>query len=157
MGDDLADLGAAPVGTAIMSLGAFSVALSTVLMKRTSWTMPLGAMSGWQLFIGGLPIALGALVVDVGPLGPFGWREAAALGFIFFIGVMIGNWMWLKIISLMPASVASIGTIAVPVVGVGSSMLVLGEPLGWREFVALGLVVGSLALVLAPWPRRASR
>ena len=148
MGDDLAQLGGAPLGAAIMSLGAFSVAVSIILLKRIPWDLPVGTLSAWQLVLGGLPIAAGALVVDQSAIVAFGWREAGALAFVFFVGVMVGNWIWLTMIGLMPASVASTGTIAIPVVGVGSSMLVLGEPLGWQEFAALVLVVGSLVAVV---------
>lgn len=154
MGDDLAKLGDAPLGTTIMSLGAFSVALSTVLLKRIRWDLPVGTLSAWQLVLGGVPIAVGAVIADQGTIGAFGWREAGALAFVFFIGVMVGNWTWLKMISLMPASVASIGTIAIPVVGVGSSLLVLGEPIGWQEVAALALVVASLGAVLGRLPGR---
>lgn len=152
MGDDLVQLGRAPLGTAIMSLGAFSVALSMVLLKRIRWDLPVGTMSAWQLVLGGVPIAVGAILADQGTIGAFGWREAGALAFVFFVGVMVGNWTWLKMISLMPASVASIGTIAIPVVGVGTSLLVLGEPIGWQELAALALVVASLATVLGRRP-----
>jgi drug/metabolite transporter (DMT)-like permease len=43
----------------------------------------------------------------------------------------------------------------VPVVGVFSGALVLGETPRWSDYAALVLVVGSLATVLIP-PRRAA-
>jgi len=41
----------------------------------------------------------------------------------------------------------------IPVVGVFSSVLVLGEVPSWSDYTALILVVGSLATVMLP-PRR---
>jgi threonine/homoserine efflux transporter RhtA len=38
----------------------------------------------------------------------------------------------------------------IPVVGVFSGMLVLGETPRWQDYVALFLVVGALATVLLP-------
>lgn len=148
MGEDMADLTAAPVGALLMLGGAVAWAFGTVLLKSVDWGVGPGVLSAWQLVIGGLPIVAGALSADEGGVGTFGWREGLALGYVLVFGVVIGNWTWFKMISLMPASIASIGTIAIPVVGVASSMVVLGEPLGWRELVALALVVSSLAAVL---------
>jgi drug/metabolite transporter (DMT)-like permease len=49
--------------------------------------------------------------------------------------------------------VSSLGSLIVPVVGVFSGMLVLGETPHWQDFLALLLVVGAIATVLLP-PRR---
>jgi drug/metabolite transporter (DMT)-like permease len=152
IGEDLFDLAAAPVGALLMLGGALTWSIGTVMLKSVDWGVGSGVLSAWQLFIGGVPIQIGAIVVDEGTVATFGWREGLAFAYVFVFAVLIGNWTWFKMISLLPASIASIGTIAIPVVGVGSSMVVLGEPLGWREFVALALVVGSLAAVLGLAP-----
>lgn len=148
MGDDLADLAGAPVGALIMLTGAVFWALGTVILKIVPWGVGVATLSAWLLIVGGLPIAVGAALIDEGGIGPIGWREGLAFAYVFFASVLFGNWAWLKMVSLMPASVAGIGTIAIPVVGVGSSMVVLGESLGWREGAALVLVVASLVAVL---------
>jgi drug/metabolite transporter (DMT)-like permease len=54
----------------------------------------------------------------------------------------------MKVVQLFPASVASIGTLAVPVIGVLSSAVVLGEPIGFGEIAALILVVMALSIVM---------
>jgi drug/metabolite transporter (DMT)-like permease len=41
-----------------------------------------------------------------------------------------------------------VATLLTPVVGVTAAALALGEPLGAREFLAMGLVIGGVALVL---------
>jgi drug/metabolite transporter (DMT)-like permease len=51
-------------------------------------------------------------------------------------------------VDLFPASVASIGTLAIPVIGVLSSAVVLGEPIGFGEIAALILVVMALSIVI---------
>jgi len=55
---------------------------------------------------------------------------------------------WFTVVKIFPASVASIGTLAIPIVGVFSSSLVLGEKLGYREVMAMILVVIALGIVL---------
>lgn len=58
------------------------------------------------------------------------------------------HWAWFSVVDLFPASVASIGTLAIPVIGVFNSALILDEPVGIQEFTALSLVVSALAIVL---------
>jgi drug/metabolite transporter (DMT)-like permease len=52
------------------------------------------------------------------------------------------------VVNLFPANVASIGTLAIPVIGVLSSAVVLGEPVGFGEIAALILVVMALSIVM---------
>ena len=78
----------------------------------------------------------------VSPTGLIGLVYAAA------IAVAVGQWIWFRVLQLLPLSVASISTLAVPVIGVFSSALLLGEPLGWRELAALALICAALFLVL---------
>jgi drug/metabolite transporter (DMT)-like permease len=58
------------------------------------------------------------------------------------------HWAWFRALEILPASVASIGTLAVPVVGVASSALLIGETLGLAEIAAMVCVVLALALAL---------
>jgi hypothetical protein len=46
--------------------------------------------------------------------------------------------------------VAAVGTLLIPVVGVFSSALLVGERIGLTEIAALGLITASLAVVLGP-------
>jgi drug/metabolite transporter (DMT)-like permease len=62
-------------------------------------------------------------------------------------------WAWYKIVLLAPVGVSSLSVMMIPVVGVFSSVLVLGEVPSWSDYTALILVVGSLATVMLP-PRR---
>jgi drug/metabolite transporter (DMT)-like permease len=48
----------------------------------------------------------------------------------------------------LPPSSASTGMLLVPLIGVISAALILGEPLGIREGVAMVLVLGGVTLAL---------
>lgn len=159
IGPDLAGLGATPLGAAFMLGGALSWATGTVVMKRFAWTIGPGTLAGWQLLVGSAPITLGALWLqpfpDPATLSP---AVLAALAYVLALPMVFCQWAWFKVVRLFPASIAAVGTLAIPVIGVFSSGLVLGEPIGWREFVALGLVCAALAAVLlVPALRQARR
>ena len=49
---------------------------------------------------------------------------------------------------VMPATVAAISTLVAPVVGVMSSVLLLGEGISWHKSLALVLIVVSIAMSL---------
>jgi drug/metabolite transporter (DMT)-like permease len=55
-----------------------------------------------------------------------------------------------RLVRVLPASIAAIGSMAVPVVGVLSSALLIGEGLAVPELASLALVVAAIALVLIP-------
>jgi drug/metabolite transporter (DMT)-like permease len=149
MGPEIAALERAPLGSLFMLGAAFSWALGTVLIKGRAWSMPTPVFAGWQLLLGGLPVLAGTLVLE-----PLFWgldlsaRGSLAVAYVVVVGVVLGYWGWLKVIQIFPVTVASLGTLAVPAIGVLSGGLLLGEPLGWRELAALGLVVLGLAGVM---------
>ena len=71
-----------------------------------------------------------------------------ALAYLFTLPMVYCQWAFLMVVRLMPAAIAAIGTLAVPVVGVFSSALILAEPVGWREIGAMALIVSALGTVL---------
>lgn len=155
IGDELAAVRAAPVGTLLVVGGALAWAIGTVLMKRFPTRLPITAFTGWQLAIGGAPIALGALAVDWGDWRPLSWQAGAAVAYNALVAFVLCHWMWFKIVSRASAGVSALGSMTIPVAGVASSMLVLGERPGWQEYAALLLVIAALATVLVPvkrWP-----
>ncbi len=131
-----------------------------MLVKHFRWAISTSVLTGWQLLVGGVPIVLGAVVIEGDRLaslevGPLAW---AALAYIVLVPMIICHWSWYTVVRLFPAAIAALGTLAIPMVGVVSSAIILGEPLGVREIVALVLVCSGLATVLIfPGLRRGLR
>ncbi len=149
IGPDLHSLGAAPLGAALMLGAAISWALGTVTMKRVLWTIPVTTLAGWQLLIGAVPITLGALAFgDYPDLTALSTPALVSLAYVLAVPMVFCHWAWFTVVRIFPAAIASIGTLAIPIVGVFSSGLVLGEPIGLRELGALAFVCAALAVVL---------
>lgn len=142
-------IAAAPLGLVFMLLAALSWATGTVLMKRYRWSMPTSVLAGWQMVLGGLPILLGALLVDRG-FDPFGVSATAWAATVYaaLIPMIFCHWAWFRVVGIYPAAVAAVGTLAIPVVGVLSSNLALGEPIGIDVVLSLALVLAGLGIVL---------
>jgi drug/metabolite transporter (DMT)-like permease len=150
IGHELASLRAAPIGALFVVGAAFWWAMGTVLMKRFPTRLPTASFTAWQLAIGGAPILLGALAIDAGRSYALDGAAMLAVGYNIVVAFVYCYWAWFKIVARAPAAVSALGTLMIPVVGVLSSLLLLGERPHWQEYAALFLVLGSIATVLIP-------
>ncbi len=149
IGPDLVAVQTAPLGAFFMLMAAVTWAIGTVLVKRFTWTLSVTALAGWQLIFGTVPILTGALLLEPVPdLATVSDRTILAALYIFALPMIFCQWAFLKTVRLFPASIAAIGTLAIPIVGVYASSLILDEPVGWRELGALGLICAALFGVL---------
>ncbi|NNJ77219.1 MAG: DMT family transporter [Anderseniella sp.] len=149
IGHDIAVLGSAPVGSLIMLGAALSWGFGTVLFKRFQWQTPVATIIGWQLLLAAIPVGIGALALEPFPdLVSLSTSAIIAFAYVLAFPMVFCQWAYFKIVSMFPAVYAAIGVMAVPVIGVYSSLLLLGEPVSWREIVALVLVCSAIFMVL---------
>jgi drug/metabolite transporter (DMT)-like permease len=149
IGPDIKTLGFASAGAVLMLVASILWAAGTVSTKYFDWKMPTALLAGWQLILGGIPIIIGALIFDpITTISRLSWESTLAMTFIILGPVIFCQWAWFKVISLFPTTLASIGTLLIPIIGVFSSALVLGEPVGLQELTALALVVMAMAIVM---------
>jgi drug/metabolite transporter (DMT)-like permease len=133
-------------GLLLALIGSLGFAVGTIFVKKYPIQLPGATSAAWQIGIGSLPVALVALVVehpDVTALSASGW---AALAYMTFVGFCIAYVTWFAALERLPASVAAIGTMLAPVIGVVVSAIALHEPLGPAQIAALALTVGGVAL-----------
>jgi drug/metabolite transporter (DMT)-like permease len=117
-------------GVALMASGRASI---------LGYTMPM-----WT-------VLLGTLVLGE----PFTRRRAVGVA-LGMAGMLLLLGAELQAVGRAPAGVSGLSSLMVPVVGVFSGALVLGETPRWSDYAALVLVVGSLATVLIPARRPAA-
>lgn len=147
---ELGVFAASPLGTFYMILSAIFWGAGTVVHKRTQWSIPPTSLAGWQLLIGGLPITIVALFIDLPNLEPVSALATWSMIYILVVAIILCWVAWFNIVHAVSVTVASVSTLLIPVIGVISGAVVLGEPVGEREVAALILVCGALALVLTP-------
>jgi len=141
-----ADLDAKLPGVAFALAGSMLFALGTVLAKRAPVAMPPTALVAWQTGLGLLPLLLLWLLLeqpDFAALDGFGWFALVYGGALAFGLAYVA---WFAALRRLPASVATIGSLLAPVIGVLASVAMLGDPLGLREVGALALTLGGVAL-----------
>ncbi len=152
IGPDIAALGAAPLGAAFMLGASISWAAGTVLFKKFEWRLPVASAIGWQLVIGAVVITGFAMALEPAPdLTQLSWKAIGALVYLFALPMVYCQWAYFTVVRIFPAGIAAIGTLSVPIVGVFSSALILGEPVGANDLTALALIFAALfAVLIAP-------
>jgi drug/metabolite transporter (DMT)-like permease len=131
----------------IMALvGSVSFAIGTILTKKLPLDLPPLSAAAWQIGIGCLPVAIAGLSIenaDMTAVTQFGWILIVYSTVIQFCVAYVS---WFAALARLPASVAAIGTMAVPVIGVLASALLLHEPLGVGQIAALAFTLSGVAL-----------
>jgi drug/metabolite transporter (DMT)-like permease len=131
----------------IMALGgALGFAAGAVLAKKLPINLPPVSAAAWQIGIGCLPVAIAGLLIekaDVGGLSGVGW---VLLTYATVIQFCVAYVCWFAALARLPASVAAIGTMAVPVIGVVVSAIALHEPLGIGQIAALLFTLAGVVL-----------
>lgn len=148
LADDIRHLGRTPVA-AFMILGAsISWALGIVLVRK--WKLPLSqtVVSGWMVLIGWVPLAI--LAPFMGPVVLHDLSGAAWFSLLYnvILAGTLAHWAFYRLARSLPVAVSSMSSLPVPVVGVLSGMLLLGERPGAAEWIALALVVAAMVAVL---------
>lgn len=149
MGPELHTAWVTPTGSLVMLGAAASWAAGTVVVKAIRWTIPTVVLTGWQVTLGAVPVLVGALLLQASPpLATLSLGAMLGTAYAALVGVILCHYAWFRVVHLLPSGIAAIGTLGVPAVGVLSSGLILGEPVGIRELVALTLVMAALGIVL---------
>ncbi|MBL8343311.1 MAG: DMT family transporter [Rubrivivax sp.] len=147
----------APLGATCGLVAAIGWAAGTLVLKRTRLNgsgLPTTVLAAWQMAIAAVPIVAVAAWQFFSEGGRVNLPSATTLwvtAYIALVPMCLGNVVWFSIVGLLPAHVAGLGSVAVPMVAMLSGALVHGEPLGPVQIVAMACSMGALALAL---PRR---
>lgn len=140
----------APQGLFWGLLAGLCWAIGTFVVKRTSWPGMGLSLTFWQVVIALPPIALGMAVLDGWPRQAPSGAAILATVYTGAIPMALGTATWFTLVKLLPAQVAALSSIAIPIVAVVSGVIILHEPLSPLQAVAIGSTVLSLWLALVP-------
>lgn len=90
-------------------------------------------------------------------LAAFGWRELAVVGYLAGLSTLVGYGLWTRLLQRYPASTVAPLSLLVPVVGLLSALLLLGErPLALQWLGTAGVLLGMVVNQFGGrWRRRA--
>ncbi|WP_224704051.1 EamA family transporter [Devosia aquimaris] len=144
-------------GTALLPLGmnlmaALSWGLANVLIKKAGRVDPV-SLTVWGALVVPLPLLALSLLVE-GPgtvmtaLAGFSWADAGLIAFLAYPATLLGMAIWSWLMARHPASVVAPFTLLVPITGLASGYLVLGETVTPIEIAGALLVIAGLVVTL---------
>lgn len=106
------------------------------------------ALTTWQLAVGAV------ILVAIAGVTQSGWPQWTGtfwlcLAYSAVLATALSVSLWVAALSSLPASAAGLGTLAIPVVGVATSWLQLGERPAGVEAAGMVLIIAALALLAA--------
>ena len=141
-------LGAAKLpGIALGLSAAILFAIGTV-GGRKPLPLPPFAATAWQVGLGCIPMILIGLALErdrIGPMSATGWT---AWTYMAIIPMGLSYVGWFAAVRGLSPQTAATGSLLVPVIGVLAAAGLIGEPLGWREILAMALTLSGVALAL---------
>lgn len=136
------------VGIGAAFLGAVSMALGTWLSRRWSLSMPVMALTGWQLLLGGMFLLPVALLVDP-PLPTLTVTQIADYVWLCVAGTMLAYALWFRgIRRLSPVAVSALGLLS-PVTAVVLGWVFLGQRI--QGMALPGLIIVLLSVLSIQW------
>ena len=127
---------------------ALAWALGTVATKR--WPPPGDriVLTAWQLGLGAACATAAALIS--GEQLPQVWppRVLVALAWHVLIATAVAYVLWYRLLASASATVSSLTTLAVPVVGVLGAMVLVGERPSGTDWLGFALVMAGAAMVV---------
>jgi drug/metabolite transporter (DMT)-like permease len=149
---ELSNLSGKPVGV-LLALGAASTwALGTQLLRRTKMPVPTLTISFWMAFLTTGVMTVLALLLERDQWHP---PSEATWGAIVFNAVLVFGFAqaaWFYLARSLPPVASTLSVMLIPVLGVFSGAVGLGEVLHWQDWAAVLLMMVSIAAVL--WPKR---
>lgn len=135
-----------PVGIVAALLGATCMATGVWLTRRWKMDLPVMALTGWQLILGGIMLLPAAWLIDA-PLPTLTLPRWAAYGYLSLAGAFVAYGLWFRGIGRLPSvAVASLGLLS-PITAVLLGWIVLSQVMSGTAFVGLVIVLISVLLV----------
>jgi drug/metabolite transporter (DMT)-like permease len=140
-----------PVGLLLALATGISWGAGTVYLKWARISGDTVAVAAWQLVVAFLFVAACVPLVE-GSLHITQARVPALIGTVFtgVIGSGLAYFLWFKIIGRLPAMTASLGILSAPVIGVTSTVVMLGERPTVPDLIGFALIFAASVCVLLP-------
>lgn len=147
-----ANLDAKPtvIGFVMVVAGGFCWGVANIVTKKIGKVNPLSLVV-WGALLASPPLLLASLAIEGFPAWQeaamqLNWRSVGAILFQSYPNTILGFGIWSVLMRRYPAATIAPFTLLVPVTGMASAALLLGEPLQWWKISAGMLVLCGLAL-----------
>lgn len=136
-------------GDALLLVSAISIALYYVLSAEFTLRFPVLVVASWSS-LAGTAFLLPVIPWEAPRTPP---PSAGGVAIVLYLGLLVtvaGIWIWLHMLRTLPARIAAGTQYLQPLIGVGASALILGDPIGPSFGVGTALVLSGIALSTLP-------
>jgi len=152
---ELTGMAGRPAGVLLALVAAAFWALGTQELRRTRLEVPALTISFWMTVLTAVLMGLLAWAFEA---PQWTMPGPTATWTILFNAVLIFGFAhaaWTTLARDLPPVASTLSVMMIPVLGVFSGALWLGEAVHWQDWAAVGLMMVAIASVL--WPTRAAR
>jgi drug/metabolite transporter (DMT)-like permease len=144
-------------GAGLLLASAVIWAATSIHVRRHRWAGSPAALQPWQLLVAVVPLALLAMALEPGT--PVQWEPETVVILLYSgpLATAFAFWASQSITRSLGPLAATVGFLGVPVVGLASGALILGEQLTVVDLGGFALVAGGILLVTRPMARRPGR
>jgi drug/metabolite transporter (DMT)-like permease len=136
------------VGKLLFFAGVTVVALGAVLIRRSQTAMPVPALTGWAMVLGGtvhvgFALAVGESVANIHP-------TPLAVVMVVYLGLVVGAFgfvMYLALMGEVGPLKANLTTYLTPIVALAFGWVLLGERIQPLTLVGFGIIFTGFALL----------
>lgn len=137
-----------PLGTLLVLAAAASWGYGTHLLRRHLKEVPITVLSFWMLACSLVVLGPASVIVEWSR-----WRmptalEWGAIVYNMLLAIAFAQVVWSTLARTLPPTASALSVMLIPIVGVFSSMALLGEAPHWQDFVALALILVALSTVM---------
>jgi len=140
------------IGSAELLVSAILWAVTTMHIRSHSWHGSPALLEPWQLLVALVPITVMAITLDGGRAIDFGPVSVAAILFSGLLATAVGFWLSQSISRSLSPLATTMGFLGVPVVGLASAWLLLGEPLSPLDVVGAVVTFAGILMVSLSTP-----
>ncbi len=133
-------------GHGLILLAAILWAFSIIYVRKHRWVMTPFDLLFWQALLTGVVTAAVAFAIEGPPHVDVTWSLVLLALYGGGIGTALAFWAINTVNRVLPATTTSLGLLGVPLFGVASSMVTLGESIDATSIAALLLIVGGIAI-----------
>jgi drug/metabolite transporter (DMT)-like permease len=132
----------------LLLVAAIVSAFTTVHVRAHRWRATPLELMPWQFAVAVVPVTAIAFAVDGAPSVDWTTSAVGIVAYQIALASAFGVWGGLTVMRSLPAISANLALMAVPAVGLGSSILLVDEPASISLLLSLALVVAGVGLGL---------
>ncbi len=147
-----------PTAAGLVILASFMWAITAIQVKRMA---PIDAitLNAWMSLLAAPQLLLVSLAIESGQLAALlapHWIVWVAVLYMALGVTVVGYVTWYRMLARYPINLMMAFTLLVPVFGVASGALVLGEEIGWQRLVGGLITIIGVAIIVVRRPAPAS-